>query len=211
MKLEFLIALLFILVWLGYFLRRRISEETNLIRQTEAAILIDEIIETHFEPLTKKERIDVLEKHIDQMKAIQDRVSKSLIAKRFVDYRESIAFKEKHLNEIKQGQDQYHFTTSNLHTLIADKEFKKEQLVKLADILDDAFIWDDASAMFTLHSTNQRLSINMSLFENVELNREECQEFINQVSTEVFQGRPISLQISHSEPEREEFYESIIR
>lgn len=209
MKIEYLIALFFILLWLFFMLRKRISEEHRLIKQTEAAILIDELIDASFEPLTRKENIHALEKHISEMNAIQERISKSLIAKRFVDYRESIASKQIHLEEMKKGKDQYHFITSILHSVKADLVFKKEQLIKLAKIVDETFIWDDASATFNLNSQNQQLSLNMTLYENIELDKEECQEFINRVSKEVFEGKHISFQISYSEPEREEFYDSV--
>ncbi len=209
MKIESLFAIIFILAMLGYIFRGRINEEIQLMRQAEAGRLLDEAITTFFEPLTKQEKMDSLTKFIDQLNAIQERLSKSIIAKRFIDYRESIARKQNHLQEIRQSQDHYSFSTCHLHSLIADSEFQKEQLIKLAEIIDETFYWDDTSATFSLCSENQCLALNMSLFENIELNQEECQEFINRVSNEIFENKPISLHITISEPEREEHYEAI--
>jgi hypothetical protein len=210
MKIELIIGILFILVWVGVFLRKRICEEHKLIQQTEAGSLIDEEIKNCFEPLTKQEKIKAKTKHIDQMNAIQEKVSNSLIAKRFVDYRKSIAITQKDLELIKQSQDQYSFLTRKLHSLTADSGFHKEQLKKLSEIIDETFCWDDTSAMFSLRSENHSLALNMDLDENVELKAERCQEFINRVSKEIFENSPISLHITISDPEREEQYEAVI-
>ncbi len=152
-------------------------------------------------------------KNILLNRSMNIKLSNSPIARRFIDYRKSIANKRTLLQETSSGGNRPHFITANLHSLYADPHITREELKSLSRIIDETFDWDDTSATFGLYSENQPLALDMLLSVNCELNQEECQEFINRVSEQVFQGKPISFEVidEFNSSSRNEHYESIRR
>lgn len=186
---------------LAFAFREKIFEELRLIRKQDAAVLYEDLIFEYFFPMTGKERADAFEEYIGEMKALQEKVAQSLVAKYFIDYQEDIAKHEKDLAErrrsYKRKEDMYTFTTLTANNIIADMRYTKEQLEHISQIIDDIFPEEEDAGLYRIDWKDGARFIDVSLFEVKEpFEVDRYQTFANAVAEEVFDGKGVVLHLS---------------
>lgn len=134
--------LVMVCIFLVIIFRKRLWEEYVLISQREAHAILDEGIYSQYIPYSGKERDQLVVEHLNSFKHLQERLSKSLLAKYFIDYSKNITENEKAIQEKKQllkgiKDDYISFSTINLSQVIADPSFDDEMLLAFADFIDE--------------------------------------------------------------------------
>ena len=211
-KILIMIALVILLT--AFVFRGTIVDEFQLIKQDEATELSQNLVLVYFYPLTQQERIDVIKEHVVKMNSIQERVSRSILAKYYIDYGQRILELQQEIEEkqrdLKPEDDFISFSTFGLSNIIASSQFSEEQLLQLASLIDETFPDDDETALYVLDIEENRIALEMSPFEDFNPNKKKkYQEFVNQLSREIFDGEPVFLRIGTLDSDTGEFFESI--
>lgn len=174
-------------------------EERKLLRQTEASELSEDLALSFFYPLSNTERIEMIQEYLAQMEGIQEKISRSIVAKHFIDYRENISKREEDLRERQENldDDSISFSTQQLHHIISDSSHTKEGLLALASLIDEVFPEEDlGAAIFALEKSPQHL-INVYPYDDFK--EAHFQSFVSRASEEVFNNEPIFLQVGSPE------------
>ncbi len=198
------LTLAIILVFvLGVIFRKKIIEEYNLISRQDAKVLIDDQILSFFVPHSSQERIESLQEHVAEFTQIQNRVDRSWIAKYFIDYKELIAKGQEDLQariqlEEESPSDCLSFSTYQLIHVNANPHFKFEQLLDIGAVLDEGFSESELEVgMVNVDYVEEKpfLSLGISLDELNEEHKHVFQTVINTISHEIFESKPIQLQV----------------
>ncbi|MDN3505800.1 MAG: hypothetical protein P0S96_01055 [Simkaniaceae bacterium] len=167
-------------------------EERRLINQKEASELAEELAFSFFYPHSNSERIEMLQEHITRMENIQKRVSKSILAKHYIDYRDSISQKEENLRERKENssEDSISFSTRQHHHIISYTTHTAEELLLFAAVVDEEFPEVLGTSIFTIENE----LIHVYPYEDFKTTN--FQPFANLVLKKVFENRPTALQVT---------------
>jgi len=190
---------------------RRIVEEFQLLKGTKATELMKELIFVFFEPMSQQERKEKIKHSINQLRHIQEQVSKSLIAKHFVDYRDYILKRQKEMEKAesvaKEQRNAVSFSTPMQRHIVARSEFPKEQLLQLGFLIDESFSDEEEMGLYTLKRENNRLVLEMSSFESFNADN-QYQGFVNQLAEDVFQDEHVLLRVGSLKTVEENCFES---
>lgn len=206
---KFLIILATVIVLAALFFKKEIVEEIELFRKFEKRSLFEGLTMSYFYPLSQQERIEILKEHIDKMTHIQKRVSTSILAKYFVDFSEHIIERQNELLEkqesIRHSRDFISFSTFNLNNVVASLHYPREQLLKIACLIDEIFPEDAGNALYALDWKGSEPLLTMSLFEDFpHVDKQRYKEFVNRISKEIFDGQPVYLHVSPADFEEKQ-------
>lgn len=202
---KILIVIALIILLLAFAFKGRIFEEIALLRQTEVVELTEKMPIVYYYPLSQQERINVLQDYVEKLNVIQDRISKSILAKRFLDYRDSIIGFQNELLGRQQlinesvGTDEENmvsFSTVKEHGVFADPQFTKEALLHLACLIDNTFDEEQGLAVFILSRENDHLALDIIPHDNFDhFKKRDYQEFSSQISKEIFEGDTVIIHV----------------
>lgn len=186
----------------------RIREEAALLNQVE--VLSKKIVTTYFYPVSPEERVYLLKDSIKKMNEMQERLSRSIVAKYFINFQDLIQEGKEELF-VMENQESYEdfvsFLTSKLANVIASKQFSTEQLLQLGHLIDQEFSEEpnQSTFFFDRDESNDQLIFEIMNHQNVHSIAEaRFQLFVDKASRDIFRGEPIILRVS-SEENRSEY------
>lgn len=202
----------------GFIFREEIEEDIHLYEKAEVLDLIedrDSPSSIDFYPLTQKERAEKLKDHIEKMKVIQQRVSKTLFTKHFLDLSDYIETRKVQLEKNKIvsqfGPDALSFFTANLNSVVGPGWFSKEDLLTLGLLIDEAFPEEASNDALYYIGVEQdgTTSVCISPPDTYVLkDTSRYKKFINSVSKDVFNSSLVVLYVSIPNSERELVFKS---
>jgi hypothetical protein len=159
-------------------------------------------------PLSQHERKVVLTKHIEKVKALQERISKTIFAKHFADFSHYILAQEQTLaqDDIESifGPDWLSFITVKDKTVIADPGTSRESLFKFARLIDELST-EEESVIYIIQSNEETDVVTISCVESLqhllEPNRDyfveetpRYKEFLDRIAKEeIFDNKTVSV------------------
>lgn len=181
----------------------RILEEALLLNQVE--VLSKKIVSTYFYPVSREERIPLLQDSIKKMNEMQGRISRSIVAKYFINFQDLIQESEENLLVLENQEfyeDFVSFLTSKLANVIASRQFSSEQLLQLGHLIDQEFSEepDQLIYLFEREENNDQLIFEIINHQNVHsIEEAHFQLFVDKASRDIFRGEPITLRVSSAE------------
>lgn len=208
---KIIISVAFIIVLTAFFFRSEIIEEVNLYNEFNSGNLLEEINFSNYHPLTQQEKAVLLQEHIAKMEGMQDRLSKTLIAKNFADFGEYIAFQKEELLKaevnLEESSEVISFFTQ-YGKIIADPQFPKKKLLKFADLIDELFPDPAYVAVYEIGWEDGPV-IGMFLSENFpKTEKSHYRRFVNRISREIFKRESISLHVYASDSDEKQIFKS---
>lgn len=186
------------------FFHNAINEEYQLLTRAKEKAAMEKNIYAFFEPLTLSERTANAQEEIALLHDLQNRLSKTLIAKHFVDYKEKIKERQTQLKERGASgenpeESPLSFSTFALVQIFANPLFDRVDLLKFGLVLDDYFS-DSGIPLFFVHigcrESIDRMEIDVSCQDLDDQQQAFLQTFFDESSDEIFEGKILSLQVN---------------
>lgn len=207
---KILIVIAIMIASTAFVFKNQIMEDIELVRKFQKKNLVEEFSMSYLYPLSQQERIAALEEHIEKMATIRKR---GLFVNYFVDFDAYVMERENELlgrrESISQGEDFISFSTLNLNHISASLNFPKEQLLNLASLIDQVFPENAGTASYELDWKGCDPLLTMSLFEGFpSVEKQRYREFVNRISKDVFDNKPVSLHVYLSDSVKKRVFKS---
>lgn len=198
---KIIIILALVITLFAFGAKEKIIEDIYLVGQSQTKELAEIFPSIYFSPLSQQERREILSDYLVKLCSIQNRVSKSLFIKYFVDFREHIAEQQKELLENKIGglfgDDAVSFATAQHNTVIAQPYFSTEQLLHFGSLLDEIFpAQADSDVISTIDWEDTRIVVTISP-KTILLEEKPYEEFALRLCSEVFHDKPVTVHMTH--------------
>ncbi|PJD97916.1 MAG: hypothetical protein CK425_01960 [Parachlamydia sp.] len=191
-------ALLIVLALFPF--KDRILEEVVLLNQVE--VLSKKIVSTYFYPVSREERVHLLKDSIKKMNEMQEKISRSIVAKYFINFQDLIQESEENLLVLENQEfyeDFVSFLTSKLANVIASRRFSNEQLLQLGHLIDQEFTEEpnQSTYLFDRDESNDQLFFEIIHHQNIHsIEEARFQLFVDKASGDIFRREPIILRVS---------------
>lgn len=201
---DLLVFGVFILGILWFYFHAKIHEEVQLLRRTKEKLAKEKYVCAFFEPLTLSERTANAQEEIELYHDLQNRLSKTLIAKHFVDYKERIEGRQTQLQEHGASgedpdQDPISFSTLNLVQIFANPLFDRTDLLKFGLLLD-SYCSDFGDSLIIVNvGRNESMDLIEMIASCQDLDDQQqtaLQNFLDESSDEIFEGKILTLQVN---------------
>lgn len=193
-----------------YFLWRFAAVEYALISQKEAKRSLDELVIAYFYPHTVQERTEQLEGHLAILKHLQEKLNRSWIAKRFVDYTEEITERALQVEQKLSDGDSdasLTFSTPSMNHVNASPDFEREMLVNLGWLVDERFHEEECGGILSVEREGGLPVITFTLTgDECGIDRERAQAFVNEISELLFDGKRVKFKVGRYAPDYREVY-----